>query len=191
MSERIQSASKVPWPQWMSLIWATRSGSSASELSTAGAEAEARSRTIVRAVVTGSVSHTLVRALRAVPAFDGLDETTLCEIVGASSNLVWTAGSTIFEPGEPAEALYIVLSGSVRIVDETEHDVAQLGAGDFFGELSLLLRTTHSKRAEATEDSELMVLPKEPFDALLAEDPHLAQAVRGAMETRLRSVDAR
>jgi CRP-like cAMP-binding protein len=140
--------------------------------------------------VTGPISHTLVRALRTVPAFSGLDETTLCDIVGASSNLVWREGSPIFEPGDPAEALYIVLSGEVRIVDEVEQDVARLGSGDFFGELSLLRRTSHTKRAEVLEDSELMVLPHQPFEALLAEDPELAEAVRSAMETRLRSVDA-
>jgi CRP-like cAMP-binding protein len=144
----------------------------------------------VPAVVTGPISHTLVRALRTVPAFSGLDETTLCDIVGASSNLVWREGSPIFEPGDPAEALYIVLSGEVRIVDEVEQDVARLGSGDFFGELSLLRRTSHTKRAEVLEDSELMVLPHQPFEALLAEDPELAEAVRSAMETRLRSVDA-
>jgi CRP-like cAMP-binding protein len=144
----------------------------------------------VPAAVTGPISHTLVRALRNVPAFSGLDETTLCDIVGASSNFVWRAGSPIFEPGDPAEALYIVLSGEVRIVDEAEQDVARLEPGDFFGELSLLQRTNHSKRAEVLEDSELMVLPQQRFEALLAEDPGLAEAVRGAMETRLRSVDA-
>jgi CRP-like cAMP-binding protein len=144
----------------------------------------------VPAVVTGPISHTLVRALRTVPAFSGLDETTLCDIVGASSNLVWRTGSPIFEPGDPAEALYIVLSGEIRIVDEAEQDVARLGSGDFFGELSLLRRTNHSKRAEVVEDSELMVLPQQRFAALLAEDAELAEAVRSAMETRLRSVDA-
>jgi CRP-like cAMP-binding protein len=144
----------------------------------------------VPAVVTGPVSHTLVRALRTVPAFAALDETTLCDIVGASSNLVWRTGSPIFGPGDPAEALYIILSGKVRIVDETDDDVARLGQGDFFGELSLLRRASHSKRAEAVEDSELMVLPQQPFEALLADDPELAEAVRSAMETRLRSVDA-
>jgi CRP-like cAMP-binding protein len=144
----------------------------------------------VPAVMTGRVSHTLVRALRTVPAFSALDETTLCDIVGASSNLVWRTGSPIFEPGDPAEALYIILSGEVRIVDESEDDVARLGQGDFFGELSLLRRTSHTKRAEVLEDSELMVLPQQSFEALLADDPELAEAVRSAMETRLRSVDA-
>jgi CRP-like cAMP-binding protein len=139
-------------------------------------------------LVPGPVSHTLVRALRAVPAFADLDEATLCSIVGASSNLVWRAGALIFEPDEPAEALYIVLSGSIRISEVPEQDVARLGPGDFFGELALLQRTNHSKRADALEDSELMVVPKESFEALLADDAGLAQAVRAAMAERLRSV---
>jgi CRP-like cAMP-binding protein len=142
-------------------------------------------------LVTGPVSHTLVRALRSVPAFSRLDETTLCEIVGASSNLVWRAGAPVFEQGDPAEALYIVLSGAIRILEDRGQEVATLGAGDFFGELSLLLRTNHSKRAEAAEDSELMVVPKQSFEALVAEDPELAEAVRRGMEERLRSVVGR
>jgi CRP/FNR family transcriptional regulator, cyclic AMP receptor protein len=145
----------------------------------------------VASVMPVPVSHTLVRALRAVPAFSALDEATVCSIVGASSNFVWRAGSRIFDQGDPAEALYVVLSGSVRIVEEPDHEVATLGPGDFFGELSLLLHTNHSKRAEAADDSELMVLPKQPFEALLRDDPELAQAVRRGMEERLRSVQAR
>jgi CRP-like cAMP-binding protein len=124
-----------------------------------------------------------------VPAFAELDEATLCAIVGASANFLWRSGAPIFDPGEPAEALYIVLSGSVRISEEPEREVARLGPGDFFGELSLLLRTNHSKRAEALEDSELMVVPKQSFEALLADETGLAQAIRAAMEERLRSVE--
>jgi CRP/FNR family transcriptional regulator, cyclic AMP receptor protein len=169
----------------MSLICAIRSGSSATDL----AGGEGRGRTIVPVVVTGAVTHTLVRALRAVPCFSELDDTSLCEIVGASSNLVWRAGAPIFEQGDPAEALYIVLSGTIRIVDEREREVARLGPGEFFGELSLLLDTNHSKSAEAVDDSELMVVPRRPFESLLAEDPALEQAVRRGMDQRLRSVE--
>jgi CRP-like cAMP-binding protein len=124
-----------------------------------------------------------------VPAFGELDETTLCAIVGASSNFVWRAGTPIFAPGDPAEALYVVLSGTVRIADEPDREVARLGPGDFFGELSLLLQTSHSKRADVLEDSELMVLPKESFEELLADDPGLAEAVHGAMNERLRALE--
>jgi CRP/FNR family cyclic AMP-dependent transcriptional regulator len=143
----------------------------------------------VPSVVPGPVSHTLVRALRAVPAFAELDETTLCSIVGASSNFVWRAGTPIFAPGDPAEALYVVLSGAIRIADDPDREVARLGPGDFFGELSLLLQTSHTKRAEVLEDSELMVLPKESFEELLDAEPGLADAVHAAMAERRRSLE--
>ena len=66
------------------------------------------------------VGHSLVKALRAVPGFDILDDRYLLEVVGASANFLWPAGARIFEKDAPGEALYVVLSGCVRIVHEVE-----------------------------------------------------------------------
>jgi CRP-like cAMP-binding protein len=67
--------------------------------------------------VARPITHSLIKALKNVPGFDVLDERTLLRIVGASVNLSWPAGSLVFEKGNPGEALYIVLSGQVRIYD--------------------------------------------------------------------------
>jgi CRP/FNR family cyclic AMP-dependent transcriptional regulator len=134
------------------------------------------------------VTHSLVKALRAVPVFAAFDERTLVKIVGVSANLFWPAGTPVFEKGGESEALYIVLSGVVRIIevtDDPETEVAQLGPGEFFGELSLLLHTTHTKSAVALEDSELMVIPKASFQDLLAAYPELAAEFRLKAEERL------
>lgn len=134
------------------------------------------------------ISHSLVKALRAVPDFASLPDHELLDIVGASANLAWSAGSTIFEKGSSSEALYIVLSGSVLIsdvIDGQRVEVSRVGPGTSFGELSLLLRTTHSKEAVAEEDSELMVVPKESFQGLLESNPDLAQYFRRRLEERL------
>jgi CRP-like cAMP-binding protein len=63
--------------------------------------------------------HSLVQMLRGVPDFSPLDERSLLAIVGESLNLFWRAGSLIFEPGQPGDALYIILSGEVVIWAET------------------------------------------------------------------------
>jgi CRP-like cAMP-binding protein len=123
-----------------------------------------------------------------VPAFAALDDQTLLRIVGASANLVWSENRVIFEKGSVAEALYIILSGRVQIVDEVDGEevvIATLEAGDFFGELSLLLHTVHSKTARALEETELMVLPKDSFQEFLASNPDLADHFRRKLETRL------
>ena len=134
------------------------------------------------------VTHSLVKALRAVPDFASLDDRTLLKILGASVNLFWPAGKPIFEKGSPAEALYIVLSGKVRIfdvVDGREEEISQVGPGDSFGELSLLLRTTHTKNALAVEDCRLMVVPRDEFEALLSSNPEVAGHFQRKLEERI------
>lgn len=126
------------------------------------------------------MSHSLVKALRGVPGFATLDEPTLLSIVGASSNLFWHAGSPVFRQGAPGDSLYIVLSGQVRIFDENDRDVDEerLEPGGYFGERSLVLDLTRAKCAEAVENTELLVLPKQAFDTVMAANPGVAEHVR-------------
>jgi CRP-like cAMP-binding protein len=134
------------------------------------------------------VTHRLIRALRGVPEFAAVDDGTLLRILGASHNLFWPAGSPIFQQGRPAEALYIVLEGVVRVseeVDGREVEAARIGPGDYFGEASLLRDSTHSKSARAVEDTELMVLPKDSFEALLDSTPELAAHMHAKLERRV------
>lgn len=135
--------------------------------------------------VTEHLTHSLVKALRNVPDLTSFDDKVLLAMAGASANLLWSAGSTVFERGKQAEALYVVLSGRVRIVGEDDQQIADIEAGDYFGEHALLLHTIHSKSAYAVEDSELMVVAKESFSELLAANPELAGQFRRKLESRL------
>jgi CRP-like cAMP-binding protein len=131
------------------------------------------------------VDHSLVQALRAVPGFDALDDRTLLNIVGLSANLFYRGETVIFEKGDPADALYIVLSGNVSVCEEGGGVLATLGPGDYFGEISMLLDRTRTRGVEAAKDCELMALPKESFQELLAANPALEEHVRRKLAERL------
>ena len=134
------------------------------------------------------VSHSLVKALRAVPDFADLDDATLLRIVGASTNLFYPADGIVFEPGSPAEALYVVLSGEVRIFDRedgNEVEISRVGSGGSFGEFSMLMGTEHSKTAQAVQDTELMVIPRESFRQVLADAPELDAKFQRRLQERL------
>ncbi len=140
------------------------------------------------------VTHSLVKALRRVPDFDLLPNDLLLRVVGASVNLFWPAGSYVFVKDSPGEALYVVLSGKVRIfdvVDGIEVPIAETGPGDFFGEMSLLADTTHTKNVQAVEDSELLVLMKGSFRALLELNAEVAAHVQRRLEARLAETRAK
>jgi CRP-like cAMP-binding protein len=132
------------------------------------------------------ITHSLVKALRGVDAFSSLDGDALLRVVGVSSNLSWRAGSEVFQADSPAEALYVVLSGRVQILDPADggREVAKLGPGDSFGEISMLLLTKHTKNAVAEQDTELMVIPHDSFRELLESNPELAGYFRRLLEQR-------
>lgn len=141
-----------------------------------------------------AVTHSLVKALRAAPGFELLNDSELLEIVGASVNLRWPAGTCVFQKGTHGEALYIVLSGEVRIYDEVdgkEIEIARLGVGQFFGESSLVLDTTHTKNAIVSEDAELLVLSKDSFAALLGSNANLAAHIRETLAQRQTEAEER
>ena len=133
------------------------------------------------------MAHSLVQGLRSIPDFATLDEATLLAIVGESMNLFWRAGSTIFQAGDRGRALYVMLEGECSIHEGSspqEGEVAHPKAGDSFGEMSLLLNTTHMRTATAITDCEILVLPKQAFTALLDSYPLLAAHFAKILENR-------
>jgi CRP-like cAMP-binding protein len=138
------------------------------------------------------VGLSLVRALRSVPDFTPLDDRILLKILGASVNLFWRGGRTVFEQETPGDALYIVLRGAVGIVYRTEDDEVQIARVEqygYFGELSLLRNADHSLGARTLEDTELIVVPKERFRELVESDEELGRYFRRVFEERASSYE--
>ncbi|MBD0330039.1 MAG: cyclic nucleotide-binding domain-containing protein [Thermoleophilia bacterium] len=134
----------------------------------------------------GQLSHSLVARVRAVPGLSSLGDELLLELVGDSANLAWRAGRTVLERGSAPDALYVVLSGAVRVLDGEGGELARLGPGDHFGEFSLLLGQPRQHDVVAAEDCELLVVPKECFDRTVAADPELGPRIREQAEQRMR-----
>lgn len=133
------------------------------------------------------IMHSLVTALGHVPGFDLLDEDMLLRIVGASVNLFWAAGSFVFRKDSPGDALYVVLAGEVRVTGGGMEKTIE--PGDYFGEMSLLRHSTHTKDVEAVKDSELLVLPADSFRRLLAASPDLMTLIQKRLRQREHEFD--
>ena len=108
----------------------------------------------------------------------------LLEIAGDSANLFWPAGSVVFERGSRTEGLFVIISGAVRVIGDGDEEPTLLGPGEFFGELSMLLGTDHQHEVRAAEDAELLVVPRELDEELLAAQPELAEGIRRRAEER-------
>lgn len=89
--------------------------------------------------------------------------------------------TTIFSEKMPAEALYIIKSGKIKIsVMEGEGDevgLLELGPGDFFGEIALIQESSRAVTARAESAVEVVMLTRKDFMALLDLDPRVGAKV--------------
>ncbi len=108
----------------------------------------------------------------------------LVEALRADGRLLKAAGEAVFREGDPGDAFYLIGSGALRIVRRGE-TVAELGAGNFFGEGALLSGDARAASAIALEDAVLYALPRSAFAAILERFPDVAAAVRQSHDARV------
>ncbi|WP_017461696.1 patatin-like phospholipase family protein [Dyella ginsengisoli] len=124
------------------------------------------------------------------PLFGRLDATTRRALGAAMVRLGLPGGRPLFKAGEPADALYLVASGSLGVFDGPTHLVRQLGAGMSVGEASLLGDGRRHRTVRALRDSELLRLDRPTFEALLHRHPdlllQLARETVARMQPRVR-----
>ena len=131
--------------------------------------------------------------LRAVPLFADLQDEEIERISLNARNRTYPKGSVIVFEDDPGDALYVVVSGKVKVVltgdDGREVILATLTDNDFFGEMSLIDDEPRSAHVIAMDDADLLVLRREDFQKRLHETPRIAIGLLGALCKRLRLAD--
>lgn len=82
-------------------------------------------------------------------------------------------GQVIFRQGDSGEEMFVISRGRVRLTigaDGHEREIAVLGPGEFFGELSLLSDIPRTATAQAVEDATLLAIGKDVFAMLVQDD---------------------
>jgi CRP-like cAMP-binding protein len=101
-------------------------------------------------------------------------------------------GTILFREGDLGREMFIVQQGKVQVrkkVGSTEEVLAELSAGEFFGEMALLIGQDRSATVEVIEDSKLLIISPENFASLLKSDIEIALKMLKKMAARLRAMD--
>src|SRR5256885_14494580 len=101
-------------------------------------------------------------------------------------------GDVLFREGEPGKEMYVVQAGKVNItktVRETEKILAILGAGEFFGEMSILNNKPRSAGAVVAEDAKLLVIDPKTFEAMIRGNVEIAVRLIKKLSDRLQEAD--
>ncbi len=106
---------------------------------------------------------------------------------------VFAAGAVLFREGELGHEMFVIQAGRVRIsrmMNGREATLAELPAGEFFGEMSIINSRPRSATATVIEDAKLLVIDAKTFEAMIRGSVEIAVRMMKKMADRLDQANA-
>jgi CRP/FNR family transcriptional regulator/CRP/FNR family cyclic AMP-dependent transcriptional regulator len=136
-----------------------------------------------------------VDLLKEIELFSELNENELNEVAATAQVKHLEADHAIFHEGDTSDAIYITITGRVKIVttssDGKEFILTVLGAGQVFGEMGLLETAPRSASVITVTDVELLVIKREEFEHLLSSSPGISRKLMTILSRRLRRANSK
>jgi CRP-like cAMP-binding protein len=114
--------------------------------------------------------------LKSVDIFEHATVEHLGRIAGLMEEVHFEPAETIFEEGEPGDALYLLLSGRV-FLDKNDNTVREIKEKEAFGTLEVLDFNPRTMTAKAAEHVRVLKLNGQEFHDLLSLDIEMVEAV--------------
>lgn len=133
--------------------------------------------------------------LARVPLFLDLGKRELQQLAETCVERDYAAGDILVRQGQPGAGLFVIVSGHVQVTQQPEgggdvRQLATLGPGDVFGEMTLLDDLARSATATASEPVHALLIPVYDFRTALHEDPDIAIRLLAVLSRRLRAVES-
>jgi CRP/FNR family transcriptional regulator, cyclic AMP receptor protein len=129
-----------------------------------------------------------VKRLEAIPIFSQATKRQLEHVAAIADEIDVPGGTVLAKQGERGLDFFLIEEGSANVLVDGSQ-IATLGPGDFFGEISLVDGGPRTATVESTESMKLLVVRKPSFDDLLETTPELRGAVVRALGQRIRELD--
>ena len=131
--------------------------------------------------------------LTQVPLFSRMTIDELRGIHTLMTAHTYPPGQVILSDGELGDTFHVVLDGHVQVIvpDATDHDliVDEVGAGGFFGELSMLTAESPVVRVQTLDRVATLALDRSAFYMFLQQYPHAALELLMVLGQRLHRVE--
>ncbi len=130
-----------------------------------------------------------VLLLHDVPLFAALSPDDLTQIANIAREQWHGDGSLICREGEQGREMYVLAQGQVRVIKQTPEGAKYLAtryAGDFLGEMSIVLTVPRTSSVQAEGEVRTLVIGAEALSTILHDRPDVALAMLRSVMQRLR-----
>jgi CRP-like cAMP-binding protein len=127
--------------------------------------------------------------LNEIPLFAGLSKDQRGEVARVADEIDIESGKRLVSEGRFGYEFFVISNGTAEVIRGEEH-IADLGPGDFFGEMALLGDTTRNADVIASSPMTAMVMTDSAFRSLARKMPDVADEIREACKRRGRELSA-
>lgn len=121
--------------------------------------------------------------LKRLPLFEELSHKELEQVARWADEIDVPAGKHLIEQGSFPHEFFVIEAGTAEVTHDGRH-LADLGPGDFFGEVALLQHHRRTASVVATSPMRAVVMHAREFKAMDREMPEVAERIRQAMIAR-------
>jgi CRP/FNR family transcriptional regulator, cyclic AMP receptor protein len=121
--------------------------------------------------------------LKSLPLFANVPDEELAQIAGFAQDVTVDQGRELVREGDFSYEFMAIEDGEAEVTRNGEH-VADLGPGDFFGEMGLLERTLRNATVTAKTPMKLVTLTGWDMKRMERHIPEATERVRAALEER-------
>ncbi|MCD6507010.1 SpoIIE family protein phosphatase [Candidatus Poribacteria bacterium] len=128
---------------------------------------------------------TTISMLKKAALFHEVPDEVLEHLAFSSQVLEYSPGDVLIEQGDPGDALYLVIEGSVRILRDGV-EITQRGAGECIGEMALIDNAPRSASVVAAEPMRAIRITRDDFWRMIEEYPSVARRLLRLLTSRIR-----
>ena len=125
--------------------------------------------------------------LASFPLFAGVGKRRLRKLVRSAAFAEFAAGESVLSNGESSDSLYVILGGAAKALNKQAPRA--LRTGDYFGDLALIDGAPRSATVIATEELQVMRLPRRSVLQLAREQPAVSLTMLRNLSMQLRRVE--
>jgi len=131
-----------------------------------------------------------IEHLAQVPLFSACTKDELRKLARRTTDIPIPEGHVLVREGDRGLEFFVIVNGRARVT-RRGRKVGELGPGEFFGELALLIDAGRNATVTALTPMEAIVLSRGDFEAALADAPRMTRRLLSGMAKRLAEFDSR
>jgi CRP/FNR family transcriptional regulator, cyclic AMP receptor protein len=126
-------------------------------------------------------------SLRSIPLFESLPSASRRAIAEHADELDVPEGTKLARQGDFAYEFFVIEDGGAEVLRDGER-IAELGPGDFLGEMGIVEKAVRNATVVTTAPSRVIVMSEQAFRSMSRTNPEVASKISAAVEQRCQAI---